>query len=169
MRNRLIVLWWAMALVGAGRLSAQSERHICRLLNAEEIKTLLGPAVVLANVTEDEPERSTCQYEDKDGAPVFILTVYWQGGRDQWKASTAARSAGDKVLAGAEGVGIDSLAKAGMVKAGPVEGLGDAAYFSDLLPSQVLKGDVLLELNMSLLQNPQARFRPLAEKLLSRI
>jgi hypothetical protein len=47
--------------------------------------------------------------------------------------------------------------------------LGDAAYFSDLLPSLVLKGDVLLELNMALLEDPESKFRPLAEKLLARI
>jgi hypothetical protein len=100
---------------------------------------------------------------------VFILTVYWKGGKNQWNASTAALKAGDNTLAGAEGVGIDSLAKAGVVKAGPVQGLGDAAYFSDLLPSLVLKGDVLLELNMALLKEPERKFRPLVEKLLARI
>jgi hypothetical protein len=169
MRNRSIALCCVLALGAADQAGAQAARHICRLLNAEEVKTLLGPTVALANVTEDEPERSTCQYEDKDGAPVFILTVYWTGGKQQWNASGAARGAGDKMLAGAEGVGIDSLARAGMVKAGPVQGLGEAAYFSDLLPSQVLKGDILLELNMSLLQDPEAKFRPLAEALLKRL
>ena len=58
-------------------------------------------------------------------------------------------------MADAEGVGIDSLAKAGVVKAGPVAGLGDAAYFSDLLPSQVLKGDILVELTMSCSRTPR--------------
>lgn len=169
MRNRWIALCCTLALIGTDQVSAQGERHICRLLNAEEVKTLIGPGVTLANVTEDEPERSTCQYEDKDGAPFFILTVYWKGGKNQWNASSAGRAMGDKMLAGAEGAGIDSLAKAGMVKAGPVPGLGDAAYFSDLLPSQVLKGDVLLELNMNLLKDPATKFRPLAEKLLARI
>jgi hypothetical protein len=100
---------------------------------------------------------------------VFVLTVYWKGGKNQWNASTAALKAGDKMLASSEGVGIDSLAKAGVVKAGPVQGLGDAASFSDLLPSLVLKGDVLLELNMPLLKDPETKFRPLVEKLLGRI
>jgi hypothetical protein len=169
MRNRWIGLCGVLALAAAGPVQAQSGRQVCRLLKAEEVKALLGPRVALANVTEDEPERSTCQYEDKDGSPVFILTVYWKGGKEQWKASAVGRAAGDRMLAGAEGVGIDSLAKAGVVEAGPVQGLGDAAYFSDLLPSQVLKGDVLLELTMHLLEDPAARFRPLVEKLLARI
>ena len=32
-----------------------------------------------------------------------------------------------------------------MVSQGPVGGLGDGAYFSELLPSLVLKGDTLLD------------------------
>lgn len=169
MTMKRIMLCCALALTEASVAGAQAERHVCRLLKAAEVQTLLGPSVALANVVEDEPERSTCQYEDKDGAPVFILTVYWKGGKNQWDASTAARGAGDRMLAGAEGVGIDSLTKAGIVKAGPVAGLGDAAYFSELLPSLVLKGDVLLELNMALLKEPEAKFRPLAQAVLSRI
>jgi hypothetical protein len=168
MRNRRLLLCCALALAGATTASAQVEHHVCRLLTPDEVKALLGPTIVLANVIEEGPERSICQYEDAK-SPVFILTVYWKGGKNQWNASTAALKAGDKMLAGSEGAGIDSLAKAGVVKAGPVQGLGDAAYFSDLLPSLVLKGDVLLELNMALLKDPERTFRPLVEKLLARI
>jgi hypothetical protein len=168
MRKRRLLLSCALALAGATSVSAQAEHHVCRLLKPDEVKALLAPTIVLANVIEEGPVRSVCQYED-DRSPVFILTVYWKGGKNQWNASTAALQAGDKMLAGSEGVGVDSLAKAGVVKAGPVKGLGDAAYFSDLLPSLVLKGDVLLELNMALLKNPESKFRPLVEKLLSRI
>jgi hypothetical protein len=168
MRKRRLLLSCALALAGATSVSAQAEHHVCRLLKPDEVKALLAPTIVLANVIEEGPVRSVCQYED-DQSPVFILTVYWKGGKNQWNASTAALKAGDKMLAGSEGVGVDSLAKAGVVKAGPVKGLGDAAYFSDLLPSLVLKGDVLLELNMALLKDPENKFRPLVEKLLSRI
>jgi hypothetical protein len=168
MRKRRLLLCCALALAGASSVSAQAEHHVCRLLKPDEVKALLAPTIVLANVIEEGPVRSVCQYED-DQSPVFILTVYWKGGKNQWNASTAALKAGDKMLAGSEGVGVDSLAKAGVVKAGPVKGLGDAAYFSDLLPSLVLKGDVLLELNMALLKDPENKFRPLVEKLLSRI
>ena len=168
MKNRRLLLYCALALASASSVSAQAERHVCRLLKPDEVKTLLAPTIVLANIVEEGPVRSVCQYED-ERSPVFILTVYWKGGRDQWNASTAAMKAGDKMLAGSEGAGVDSLAKAGVVKAGPVKGLGDAAYFSDVLPSLVLKGDVLLELNMALLKDPESKFRPLVEKLLARL
>ena len=168
MTIRWLASFGVLTLAGTDA-AAQGERHVCRLLNASEVAAFVGPAVALANVVEDEPERSTCHYEDQDGTPLFILKVYWKGGKNQWNASSVARTAGDRMLADAEGVGTDSLAKAGVVKAGPVAGLGDAAYFSDLLPSQVLKGDILVELTMSLLQDPEAKFRPLAEALLKRL
>jgi hypothetical protein len=138
-------------------------------LQAAQARRGQGAARTYYRPREQEgPERSICHYEDDD-SPVFVLTVYWKGGKNQWNASTAALKAGDRMLAGSEGVGIDSLAKAGVVKAGPVQGLGDAAYFSDVLPSLVLKGDVLLELNMALLEDPERKFRPLVEKLLARM
>ena len=144
MRKRRLLLCCALVLAGASSVSAQAEHHVCRLLKPDEVKTLLAPTIVLANIIEEGPLRSVCQYEDAR-SPVFILTVYWKGGKNQWNASTAA------------------------LKAGPVKGLGDAAYFSDLLPSLVLKGDVLLELNMALLKDPESKFRPLVEKLLERL
>ena len=168
MKNRRLLLYCAMAFAGTSTVLAQAEHHVCRLLKPDEVKTLLAPTIVLANVVEEGPVRSVCQYED-DRSPVFILTVYWKGGSDRWNASTAAMKAGDKMLASSEGAGVDSLAKAGVVKAGLVKGLGDAAYFSDVLPSLVLKGDVLLELNMALLKEPESKFRPLVEKLLARL
>ena len=64
-----------LTLAAAGAARAQGERHVCQLLKASEVAAFVGPAVALANVVEDEPERSTCHYEDKDGVPLFILTV----------------------------------------------------------------------------------------------
>jgi hypothetical protein len=154
--------------LAAGGASAQVERQVCRLLKPDEVKALVGPDIVMANVLEEGDDRSVCQYETGD-APALVLTIYWRGGRKQWDASMASLATGDKMLAGSEGVGIDSLAKAGAVKAGSVQGLGDRAYFSDVLPSLVLKGDVLLEMNLALLKDAGAKFRPLAERILGRI
>ena len=63
-----------------------------------------------------------------------------------------------------EGVALDSI-----VKQGPVPGLGDGAYFSPLLPSLLLKGDTLVEIMMPTVKDPEAKFRPLANKLLGRM
>jgi hypothetical protein len=75
MENRRLLLSCALALLaGASSVSAQAEHHVCRLLKPDEVKTLLAPTIVLANIVEEGPVRSVCQYED-DRSPVFILTV----------------------------------------------------------------------------------------------
>ena len=99
MRKRRLLLCCVLALAGASSVSAQAEHHVCRLLKPDEVKALLAPTIVLANVIEEGPERSVCQYEG-DHSPVFILTVYWKGGKNQWNASTAALKAGDQMLGG---------------------------------------------------------------------
>ena len=48
-------------------------------------------------------------------------------------------------------------------------GIGDGAYFSELLPSLVLKGDVLFEMNLFFVQSAETRFASLAQKLLATI
>ena len=63
-----------------------------------------------------------------------------------------------------EGVALDSV-----VKVGPISGLGDKAIFSPLLGSIVLKDDVMLEIQMWYLPKPEAQFRPLVTKMLSRL
>jgi len=47
-------------------------------------------------------------------------------------------------------------------------GLGDDAYFSELLPSLVLKGDVLFELKLVLVPDAGAKFRGLATRLIAK-
>jgi hypothetical protein len=68
----------------------------------------------------------------------------------------------------------DSAPALGLISV-PVPGLSHGGAelpprqdFSDLLPSLVLKGDVL-ELNMVLLKDPESKFRPFAAKLLAQI
>jgi len=56
-----------------------------------------------------------------------------------------------------------------VVKQGPVAGIGDAAFFSDLLPSLVLKGDVLFEMNLFFVPNAETKFAGLAQRLLAKI
>jgi len=55
------------------------------------------------------------------------------------------------------------------VKQGLVPGIGDAAYFSPLLPSLVLKGDTLFEIKFALAPKADAKFAPLAARLLAKV
>jgi hypothetical protein len=126
---------------------AKNGYNACRLLKQEELNALTEKKVLLASVEEAAPERSVCIWEDSAG-PVFKLTVYWTGGRQGWETWRASQKMGG---------------------AGLVPGLGDAAYFSELLPSLLLKKDTLVEMEMSLVPHPERKFRGLATALLSRL
>jgi hypothetical protein len=74
--------------------------------------------------------------------------VYWTGGKQGWE-TWRIRS--------------DSINQ------GLIAGLGDGAYFSELLPSLLLKNDTLVEMEMSMVPDPKRKFRGLAMALLSRL
>jgi len=92
----------------------------------------------MADQSEAGDTFSTCDWEDAAGVCAFGLTVYWSGGKEQWETWRLAQGLGDAALKSAEGV-----AASAVVKQGLVPGIGDAAYFSPVLPSLVLKGDTL--------------------------
>ena len=153
---------------GSSTASAQADPaktgyNACRLLKSEELDALTEKKVLMASVEEAAPERSVCQWEDSSGL-VFKLTVYWTGGKQGWETWRAAHGMGGAVIAKQEGVHPDSI-----IKQGVVPGLGDAAYFSELMPSLLLKKDTLVEMEMSLVPHPERKFRRLATTLLSRL
>lgn len=165
----LVGLIGALLIAGEGsrqEIAAQGNRargyNACRLLTAPEIDALTEKQVLLANVIEEAPERSICQWEDSAGL-VFKLTVYWSGGKQAWETWRTAQGLGGAVLAEKEGVHPDSI-----VRQGVVPGLGDAAYFSELLPSLLLIKDTLFEMELSLIPHPERKFRGLATTLMAR-
>ena len=118
----------------------------------------------MADQTEAGDTFSTCDWEDEAGVFAFGLTAYWSGGREQWETWRVAQGLGDAALKSAEGASSSEVVKQGLVP-----GIGDAAYFSPVLPSLVLKGDTLFEIKFSLAPKADARFAPLAARLLERV
>lgn len=172
MGARWLILLGALACGGEGSVgkaqeggapAGEASRNACRLLTSDEIKEL-EPSVVLANAVAQEPGYSECNWEDSDGVVLVVLKAYWSGGRQQWETWRTAQGLGEQTMRTAEGVELDSVVKQGLVS-----GLGDGAYFSPLLPSLLLKGDVLLEFTMPTVKDPEAKFRPLATRLLGRL
>lgn len=149
---------------GAPEAPAKVDRNACHLLSHEEVSALVEQPITMADQTEAGDDYSTCDWETADGNFAFGITAYWSGGKAQWDAWRAAQGLGEEAFQRTEGVSIDSLAGQG-----PVPGLGDAAYFSELLPSLVLKGDVLLELKLVLAPRAGTKFKPLATMLLARL
>ena len=148
----------------AAQGAATTERNACRLMTHEEVSALVGRRVTMADQMEAEPGYSKCKWDDSTGTVAFMVSAYWTGGKRQFDIWREARGLGNELFVKTEGVSTDSL-----VKQGPVRGVGDAAFFSDMFPSLLLKGDTMLELMMNLVPNAEAKFRPLAEQLLARI
>jgi len=142
---------------------AAVDRNACHLLTHDEVSALVERKVVMAEQTEAGDTFSTCDWEDEGGVFAFGLTVYWSGGKEQWETWRLAQGLGDAALKSAEGV-----AASAVVKQGLVPGIGDAAFFSPLLPSLILKGDTLFEIKFSLAPGADAKFAGLAAKLLEK-
>jgi hypothetical protein len=141
-----------------------ADRNACELLTEAEVSAVAG-VPVKAKETHRETGRSDCEWVGADSLMRLGLVGYWTGGKEGWEILAVSRGAAKEIIQQTEGVALDSV-----VKAGPVTGLGDKAFFSPLLPSLVLKDDVLLEFTVTMLvDKPEVHFRPLATKALSRL
>ena len=142
---------------------AATDRNACHLLTHDEVSALVERKVVMADQSEAGDHFSTCEWEDADGQLVFGLTAYWSGGKEQWETRRMAQGLADSVLKKTERV-----AGSDVVEQGLVPGIGDAAYFSEALPSLVLKGDTLFEMKLAPAPKAKAKFRDLALRLLAK-
>jgi len=142
---------------------ATADHNACHLLTHEDISALVEHKVTMADQSEAGEHFSTCDWEDEAGQFVFGITVYWSGGKEQWQTWRMAQGLGDAVLKKAAGASASDVVEQGLVS-----GLGDAAYFSEVLPSLVLKGDTLFELKLALVPKAKAKFRDLAGQLLAK-
>lgn len=107
--------------------------------------------------------RSACWWEGPAGPPRLVVRAYWVDGKKWWEINTAARGIAKTMIQKQEGVALDSV-----LKTGPISGFGDKAIFSPG-GSLVLKGDILLDIMQPYWPNPEAQFRPLVTKMLSRL
>ncbi len=143
---------------------AAQDRNACHLLTHAEVSALVERKVTMADQTEASDTFSSCDWEDESGTFAFGLTVYWSGGKEQWQTWRLAQGLGDAALKRAEGVESGAVVKQGLVP-----GIGDAAFFSPVLPSLVLKGDTLLEIKFSLAPKAETKFAGLAATLLAKV
>ncbi|MCL4838614.1 MAG: DUF3558 family protein [Thermoanaerobaculia bacterium] len=143
---------------------AARDRNACHLLDHAEVSALVEEKIAMRDQTEAEATWSTCEWQTEEGRPAFYLTVTWEGGREAWEVWRTAQGLGNELFRASEGV-----APGEVIAQGPVPGLGDAAWFSPLLPSLVLTGDTLFEINLS--QTPRAaeKFPGLARKLVASV
>lgn len=121
-------------------------RDACELIRPDEIAALVGQPVEARREVLERPDESVCAYAPAGGWSVLYVTAYWRGGRKEWESRQAARGSGQ-----------------------PLSGIGDAAHYGGILPSLVLRGDVLLEFAMPLLPDEEKNFPILAKTAVSRL
>lgn len=141
-----------------------ANRDACLLLTEAEVEAAVGQPVV-ARGGEKGATTTTCEWVVGD-QPMLQLDVTWTGGREEWQTWEAAFGIAANLMAESEA---DRPMVDSIVKPGAVEGLGDQAWFSDIMPSFVLREDVLLTFNMQLVPESRAQFVPLSRKALSRM
>jgi hypothetical protein len=133
-------------------------RQITRSTSSGEMRAKRWGRCPLTSSYSTEPRAYTSV------AVVMAPPVTWTGGRETWETWAAAKGMAEDLMRKSEGVSVDSI-----VAPGPVQGLGDAAIYSELVPALVLKGDMLLEMNVFYLPNAKSQFRGLAELMLGRL
>jgi hypothetical protein len=145
-----------------------SERRMnaCALFDREDVERIAGTPLVALHDVVDTYE-STCELSVQ-GQPepvIAALNVYWKGGKEKAEAEQAGLGLARGALNDAD-VNIEELTGSGDVK-----GLADQAYFSNVLPSWVLKDDVFMSFIMPTSNREQtlAGFRAVSRKALERL
>lgn len=142
------------------RSVATTNRDACEVLTVADLQPYFSEPLVAKPGTKGR-NKTTCEYVGKDFVAGF--SVAWTDGKSEFEMYNSGIDIAAKMMA-EPGVNVDSI-----VRPGPVAGLGDAAMFSDLMPSYVLVGDRLLELQIMLVPNSRAAFVPLARKAIDRL
>jgi hypothetical protein len=109
-------------------------------VNRGEVEAILGKPVTPLHNIESETE-TACELSDAADSNVALVTVtvVWTGGKAEADAEKAAVGMA-KSLMNEKDVDIEAL-----TGSGGLAGLADAAYYSDVMPSWLLKGDVLIK------------------------
>ena len=125
----------------ASQRGGQPKRNACDFVDRAEIEKMAGTALNVVHDIQDT-DLTVCEMTDPTSKiAIFSVTVYWSGGKDRARAQEAALSMAQQMLKNAEDA--DMAALTGSEKA---PGLADKAFYSDVLPSWVLKGDVMIEI-----------------------
>ena len=149
---------------GAAPAKGQAKQNACALFDREDIEAIAGqPLTMLHDIQEED--QSACELSAKDGTTLLTVTVHWKGGKELARIWGAGLSMAKQALNDEE-VDIEELTGSDKVR-----GLADKAYYSDVMPSWVLKGDIMIEIIAPRFPGEQTKkaFLAVARKALSRL
>jgi len=114
-------------------------REACRLVDVSELAAIAGQPLTAVDVVRSSNE-TACELRGGTGTePLIDVAVQWTGGRDQARAMGGGMAMATDLL-NEPGIDIEEL-----TGSGSEPGLADDAFYSNLMPSWVLKGDVLIQ------------------------
>ena len=150
------------AETGASEIQSGASAHpdACEVLTVADLQPYVSEPLVARPGTKG-PNETKCEYWGKDFVAGF--SVVWKDGKSEFEMYNSGIDIAAKMMA-EPGVNVDSI-----VRPGPVAGLGDAAMFSDIMPSFVLVGDRLLQFQLMLVPSSRSAFVPLVSKAISRL
>jgi hypothetical protein len=155
----------AAAAAKASEARQAQKQNACALVNREEIERIAGKKILMLHNIEDT-DQTTCElYDDATKQALVYVKVYWKGGKEMVRAEQAAMSMAKQMLNSPD-TDIAELTGSGTVK-----GLADEAFYSDVMPSWVLKGDVLVQVISPLWGHDQTlkTFNTVAKSALPRL
>ena len=149
----------------ASAASPAKKQNACALFDSAEIEAIAGQKfMVLHNIESDD--QSTCELSSlKDHMTLVSVTVHWKGGKEIARTNQAAMSMAKQML-NDDDVDIEEVTGSAKVR-----GLADKAYYSDVMPSWILKGDVLIEIISPTFNHEKTKgiFMAVAKKALARL
>lgn len=140
-------------------------RDACALIEVAEIEAISGKRIATRSETEADGATS-CELRDAETETDLVyVTVYWTGGRQMAQVERDAMGMASQLL---DEPGLDMEELTG---SGDEPGLADEAYYSDIMPSWVLEGDVMIQVVSPLFNADQTRrtFLAIATTALSRL
>jgi len=145
--------------------SSGAPRNACTLVDRAELEAIAVQQLDMLNNIESDDE-TVCELSNPSDHTVLVyVTVHWRGGKELARVNSAATGIARQML-NENDVDIEKL-----TGSGDVPGLADKAYYSNVMPSWVLKGDVLIEVISPRFGGDQTKavFLAVAKTALSRL
>lgn len=144
---------------------SSATRNACELIDRAQIEAIAGRKLEMLNDIQEE-DLTVCELREPGGSMALVtVTVHWTGGKELARVNQAAMSMARQML-NDDDVNIEEITGSNKVR-----GLADKAYYSDLMPSWVLKSDVLIEVISPLFAHEQTKavFVSVSKSALSRL
>ncbi len=128
------------AAPAAAAASSRPARNACALVAQEQLEAIAKEKLEMLHNIEEE-DKTVCEVKlASSKMTVIYVTVHWRGGKEMARFNQAATSMAKQMMKNEENADIEELTGSGKMR-----GLADKAYYSDLMPSWFVKGDVMVE------------------------